>query len=370
MNTKRIGVIVTLLVGLLLTACSPAQPNPAPSAKAPTEPEQTASQAEQILNIYNWDTYIDPTILSDFEQKFKVKINYDTYANNEEMLEVVEANPGRYDLIVPTGYMVAQMRRENLLTPLNKAHIPNFTNLDPLFLSPAFDPGNRYCVPYQWGTQGIGYNIKATGREIGRLTDLFDPAFAGRVALLDDSRASLGVVLLYLGYSPNTTNHVEIGEAKDFLLGQTDQIAAYLPDTGQDALAAGEFDLVLEYSGDMFQVMADNPDLRYVIPQEGSIIWTDNMCIPADAPHQALAEQFINYVLEPEVGAALSNFVQYASPNQAAYPLLNEADHNNPALYPSRAAVQQKLFFSEDLGPTDEALYEQAWTEILGHYEQ
>lgn len=375
MSAKQFGVVVTLLVGLLLAACGPAQlppadPGAAPSAQAPTESESTVSQAEQTLNIYNWDTYIDPAILSDFEQQFKVKINYETYTNNEALLAVIQANPGRYDLIVPTGYMVAQMRRENLLAPLNKANVPNHTNLDPLFLSPAFDPGNRYCMPYQWGTQGIGYNVQATGRDIEGLADLFDPAFAGRVALLDDSRASLGAVLLYLGYSPNTTNHIEIAEAKDFLLSQTDQIAAYLPDTGQDALAAGKIDLALEYSGDMFQVMGDNPDLRYIIPQEGSIIWTDNMCIPAGAPHQALAEAFINYILEPEVGAALSNFVQYATPNQAALPLLNEANRDNPALYPSAASVQQKLFFTEDLGPTDEALYEQAWTEILERYEQ
>ncbi|HMR65481.1 MAG TPA: spermidine/putrescine ABC transporter substrate-binding protein [Anaerolineae bacterium] len=376
--SKRLFSIITIaLVGLLLAACGLAQPVPVAPAEAPVsepvetvEPEQAAGQEEQILNIYNWDTYIDPIIVSNFEEKFKVKINYETYGSNEEMLAVIQANPGQYDLIVPTDYMVAQMRREDLLLPLTKANVPNLDNIDPLFLSPAFDPGNRYCVPYQWGTQGIGYNLKATGREIQGLADLFDPAFAGRVALLDDSRASLGAILLYLGYSPNTTNHVEIAEAADFLKNQKDQIAAYLPDTGQDALAAGQVDLTLEYSGDMFQVMADHPDLRYVIPAEGSIIWTDNMCIPAGAPHQALAEKFINYILEPEVGAMLSNFVQYATPNHVALPLLNPDDRNNPALYPLAASVREKLFFVEDLGPTDESLYTQAWAEILAEHEQ
>jgi len=260
--------------------------------------------------------------------------------------------------------MVEIMRNADLLAPLDKNNIPNLTNVDPSFVSPAYDPGNRYCVPYQWGTLGIGYNIKATGRELTSWQDLFDPAFAGRVSLLADARLTMGVVLLYLGYSPNTTSGIEIAKARDFLVEHAAQIAEYAPDTGQDLLTAGTVDVAFEWSGDIFQAMEESADIRYVIPQEGSLIWTDNMCILATAPHKEMAEKFINYVLKPEVGAAISNYVRFGSPNQAAMPLLNQEDRDNPALYPSDE-VRQRLFFLADVGPEATKLYEAAWAEVL-----
>jgi spermidine/putrescine transport system substrate-binding protein len=337
-------------------------------APPPTAPVTAPAE----LNIYNWDTYIDPAVLTDFEQKFGVKIRYDLYESNEAMLESVQAGPNDYDIVVPGDYMVDIMRQADLLAPLNKENIPNFGNVAQAFVSPAYDPGNRYCAPYQWGTLGIGYNVKTTGSlrsEISSWQDLFDPAFAGRVALLADMRLTMGMVLLYLGYSPNTTNADEINEARDFLIAHADQIAAYAPDTGQDLLLSGDVDLAYEWSGDIFQAMEENPDIRYVIPEEGSIIWTDNLCILATAPHKEMAEKFINYVLEPEVGAAISNFVHFGSPNQAAMPLLEEADRNNSALYPSDK-VKQRLFFIADVGPDATALYEAAWAEALAAQEQ
>ena len=354
---RRTAVIVVVVGALLamVSGCGGA-PTPAPSP--------TADAAGQVLNIYNWDTYIDPVVLTDFEREFGVKIRYDLYENNEAMLATVQAGSTDYDLVVPSDYMVEIMRGEGLLAPLDKNNIPNFQNLDSAFLSPAYDPGNRYCVPYQWGTLGIGYNAKATGREITSIEDLFDTAFAGRVALLDDARETLGIVLLHLGYSPNTTNSAEIAQARDFLIEHSDQIAEYAPDTGQDLLADGTVDVAFEWSGDIFQVMADNADLRYVIPQEGSLIWTDNLCILATAPHKEMAEKFINYVLKPEVGAAISNYIRFGSPNRAALPLLNREDRDNPAIYPSNQ-VQQRLFYLVNVGTATTGLYEAAWAEVL-----
>jgi len=344
-----------VILPILWVACAGA-PSPAATPTATPEPQE--------LNLYNWDTYIDPALLTDFEKKFGVQINYDIYDGNEELLDRVKANPTAYDLIVPSDYTVTLMRREGLLAPLNKENLPNFKNIDPLFINPALDPGNRYCAPYQWGTTAVGYNLKATGREIVSWDDVFDPAYAGRVALLDAARETLGVILLYLGYSPNSTNSVEIAAARDFLNDHAAQIAAYSGDDGQELLADGQVDIVLEYSGDIFQVMEDHPDIRYTIPAEGAILWSDNMCIPAGAPHQELAEKFINYILEPEVGAALSNFTHYSTPNLAAFPLVNEADRNNPSLYPS-AEVRNRLFYLVDIGPEATELYEKAWADVL-----
>lgn len=362
--------IVTRIVGyfalpigmaliVTLAACSaPVTPDPT------VQPANAEGEPAAELNIFNWDTYIDPAILNEFERKFNVKINYDIYASNEDMLATVRADSSDYDIVVPSDYMVAIMRGEGLLAPLRKDNVPNFEHVDEAFLNPVFDPGNRYCAPYQWGTIGIGYNARATGREITSWADLFDPAFEDRVALLDDPRGALGVVLLYLGYSPNTTNDIELQAARDFLKQHSRQIAAFVPDTGQDLLVEGDVDLVLEWSGDILQAMENNPDLRYVIPREGSIIWVDNMCILSTAPHRDLAEKFINYILEPEVGAALSSYIRYASPNRAALPLLPISDRSDPALYPSDA-LRQRLFFLADNGPEATRLYEQAWADVL-----
>jgi spermidine/putrescine transport system substrate-binding protein len=360
--TKLLG-ITSVLLGLAIWLAACAAPTPAAPTLRPTATVPAATE----LNIFNWDTFIDPQILTDFEQKFGVKINYTTYDSNEELLQILQAGSVDYDLIVPSDYMTAILRSQGRLAALDKDNIPNARNIDPALLNTRFDPGSRYCMPYQWGTMGIGYNRQATGKDIRGWKDFFDPAYAGRVALLDDGRAVLGVILIYLGYSPNTTNLVEIQAARDFLLAHKHHIKAYAPDTGQDLLDAGEVDLVFESSGDIFQLQAENPDVQYIIPEEGSLIGIDFICILASAPHQELAEAFINYLLEPEVGAQLSNYVQFASPNQAALPFIAEADRSNPNLYPS-TEMMRRLFYTTDLGAHANQVYNDIWAEILADF--
>ena len=360
---KFASMVSQITVLLILSACAGVAQTAAPAETATQVPARAGSEA-QVLNFHNWETYIDPKILSDFDEKFNAKINYTLYSSNEQLLEDVHANPGAYDLVVPSDYMLTIMRRENLVVPLNKDNVPNLKNIDPAFLNMPFDPGNRYCVPYQWGTGGIGYNIKKTGREIKKWADLFDPAFAGRVAMLNDPRMSMAAVLLYLGYSPNTTNHAEIEQARDLLISQSKQIKTYTLNAGQDLLVNGDVDLTVEWSGDIYQVMKDHPNLRYAIPEEGTIVWVDNICIMANAAHPELAEKFINYLLEPQVGAALSNFIRYASPNKASLPFINKADLNNVSLYPPEA-TRRLMFFLADLGPDDTNFYNAAWDAVL-----
>ncbi len=360
---SRLFYCVTIALLVMISACTP---TPAPVLDLPTE---AASKSEdKMLNIYNWADYIDESILTDFEEKYGITINYTTYTSNEELIDTLMAGPTDYDLVIPTDYAVELLRKESVFGAIDKTNIPNFDNIAPTFINPAYDPGNRYCIPYQWGTLGVGYNIQATGKEINSWADVFDPAFAGRVALLDEARASLGVILLHLGYSPNTTNQSEIAEATEFLKSNAPQIVAYAPDTGQDMLAAGEVDIAMEWNGDIFYIMSDNPDIRYVIPSDGAIIWADNVCLLANAPNQENAELFLNYLLEPEVGAALSNYVKYASPNQAALPFINEEDRNNPGMYPPDD-VRARLFFLADVGPAAQ-LFDDAWNDVLANHEQ
>jgi spermidine/putrescine transport system substrate-binding protein len=322
------------------------------------------SPAENVLSIFNWSDYIDPEVLAEFEQKYNVKIKYDTFDSNESLFAKIRAgNPG-YDLIVPTGDYVEIMAKLGLLEELDRQNIPNLKNLDDKFLNYNFDPGNKYSVAYQWGTAGIGYNIKATGSEIDSWTALFDPKYQDRVALIEDLRSVLGIVLIYLGEDPNTTDPATIEKAKNYLVQNKNAISVFAPDTGQTLLDQGEVDLAFEWSGDIFQVMEENPDLRYVIPKEGSLVWVDTFAIPKNAPHKALAEAFINFTLEPEISARISNYVRYATPNKVALEqgLIAEEDRNNPAIYPP-SEVFERLQYIHDIGKAT-TLYDDAWTEL------
>jgi spermidine/putrescine transport system substrate-binding protein len=360
---KACLTMICLFALVVLTVACGASDSQEPAAEPPVQ-----SESADVLSFYNWDTYIDPEILSSFEQNYDVTIDYQIFDSDTDMFEELLAGAtDKYDLVVPSDITVNDMRNYGLLAPLDKEQIPNFSNIDPTFISPTFDPANRYCAPYQWGTVGIGYNLATTGREISSWEDFFDPAFAGRVALLDDYRTTMGLVLIMLGYSPNTSNPTYISEATDYLKEHREQVGGYVGDDAQDLLLAGEYDLVMEWSGDIFQVMEENPDIRYVIPAEGSIIWVDNICIPADSPNKEMAETFINYLLEPEVGAKLTNYVQYGSPNQASLPYIEDDILNDPAIYPSEA-VRERLFFLVDVGIAIDDSYQLAWEEILSNH--
>lgn len=357
---KRLLTYVSLFVFtvLLAIACVANPPSATNGSVGSPNPQV------KTLNLYNWTTYIDPEVIQQFEQKFNAKVKYDTFESNESLYAKIKAgNPG-YDIIVPSDYMVKIMVGDNLVEKLNLTNIPNRKNLSPRFQDLSYDRNNQHSIPYQWGTQGIGYNIKATGGEIDSWAALFDPKYRGRVAFLDDMRASLGIILIYKGFSLNTTSKEEINQAKEALIANRDNILAFHPDTGQDLLAQKQVDLVAEYSGDIFQLMAKDPDIRYVIPKEGTIFWTDNLVIPKNAPHKELAEQFINFILEPEIGAKNSNFIKYASPNQAALDkgLIDAALLKNPSIYPN-LEVFTKLKPLEDVGEATK-LYDEAWTEV------
>jgi spermidine/putrescine transport system substrate-binding protein len=320
--------------------------------------------SENVLSIYNWSTYIDPDVITQFEKEFDATVQYDTYESNDALLAKIQpGNPG-YDIIVPTEDFVESMAAEGLLAELNKENIPNLKNVDPLFLDKAFDPGNRYSVPYQWGTIGIGYDIEATGEEVTSWAQIFDAKYAGQVALMEDSRAMLGAVLIALGKDPNTTDPVDLQAAVNYIIENKEVVATFAPDTGQDLLNQGEVAIAVEWNGDIFQVMEENENIRYIIPDEGTIVWVDNMAIPKDAPNQALAEQFINFILEPEVSAKISAYVQFGSPNKAAIDqgLIPAEDLQNPGIYPA-AETFARLEYAQDIGEATQ-LYDDAWTEL------
>lgn len=334
------------------------------SAIVPFGCSSTGAKQQQVLSIYNYASYIAPDAIAQFEKENNVKIQYDTFENSDALYaKLKQGNPG-YDLIFPADYMVKIMVKEDLIEPLNINNIPNHKNLDAKYINQAFDPGNKYSLPYQWGTMGIGYNTKVTKGEINSWASMFDSKYAAKIAWQDDARYTFAGVLIYLGFDPNTTNPEEINKARDLLIKNKNIIAAFVPDTGQTLLDQGEVNLTMEWSGDIFQVMKENPNLRYAIPKEGTIIFSDNMAIPKGAVHKELAEKFINFVLLPEVGAKISNFTHFGTPNKLAIEkgLIDPKDLKNPQIYPADKAFA-KMKFLQDVGDAT-ALYDRAWTEV------
>lgn len=318
----------------------------------------------QELHVYNWTTYLAEDTISNFEELCNVELVYDTYGGDDEMLELLrQGNPG-YDVVVPADATVYEMVAENLVVPINLNNIPNFAAITPELQDPPYDPGNVYTVPYQWGTVGIGYNRTAVGRDITSWRDLFE--YDGQVAWLDNDRAMLGVVLLMLGYDPNTTDPAQVAEATAYMVANGSNVATIAPDDGQDWLERGDVDIAVEYNGDIFQLIANCncDDYAYVIPTEGALVWVDNMAIPVGAPNSRLAEVFINYILDAQTSADISNYTAYATPNQEAIDggLVNEEYLSNSAIYPD-SELMQKLFFAVS-SPELATLYGAAWEQV------
>lgn len=328
----------------------------------------TTKAQKRTLHVYNWTTYIADNTISDFEKKFDVEVVYDTYTDMGEMYSKFQSgNPG-YDVIVPGNDYMPIMIQADLLEPLDLTKIPNYANLSASFKDPAYDPGNKYSVAYQWGTIGIGYNSKKLGKDIAGYKEMFAPELKGRVMILESNRETLSMFLNFLGKDPNSTNPEDLQAVKAFFIEHKDWIVAFHEADAQFAIAKGDIDVATVWSGDMFQVVADpaNADLglKYVIPAEGGVLWTDNLAIAKGAPDVELAHMFINYILDPQVGADISNYTQYGSPNQASIDqgLINKELLENPAIYPSQE-VLDKCFTLKDIGDA-QTQYDEIWAEI------
>jgi len=321
-----------------------------------------SASASGELNVYNWDTYIGETTLETFTQSTGIEVQYDLYANLEEMFAKFQAgNPG-YDVIFPSDYMMETMIAAGMLEELDRSKLPNFANIDENFLNPSFDPGCKHNMPYFWGSCGIGYRKSKVG-EIDSWKVLFESdEFSGRMALLADSRFVMGVALLYLGHSANTTNPDEINAARDLLIEAKKHMKGFVPDSGQDMLISGDIDVVMEWNGDVLKVMEEDDDLTYVIPKEGTVIWVDGVCIPKGGPNSENAYKFLNHVHDAQVNAEVANTIHYATSNKAAREFVSEADLNNPAIY----APDEVVARSQALADVGDALplYDAAWTEI------
>jgi len=320
---------------------------------------------EKKLNVYNWDTYIGETTLATFTERTGIAVQYDLYANNEELFAKLKAgNPG-YDVIFPSDYLVADMISLDMLIPVDHSKIPNmkYIDPDPKFTNPPFNPGLKFGVPYMWGTIGLGYRKSKVDPAPDSWKVLLDSdQYAGRIALLADQRSVLGIALKYLGYSMNSTSEQEIDAARDLLIRQKPYIKSFAPDNGQDLLLSGECDIVMEWNGDIISVMEEDDDLAYVVPKEGSQVWMDNICIPKGAPHPENAHAFLNHIHDPQVMLDIAETINYATSNKAARDMLPPESLNNPAIYPTPDVLAkcESLVNVAEMTP----VYDRAWTEV------
>jgi spermidine/putrescine-binding protein len=357
-----------LIVSVLAAACTTPTPEP---TQAPVEPEAPAGPAgvepAKEIVLYNWSEYIEPEIYTLFEEEFGIKVVEDNFSNNEELLAKLQGGAAGYALIVPSEYTVGIMIEEGLLAELNHENLPNIKNLSEQFQDPPYDPGNKHCVAYQWGTTGLGY-IDGEVEEPTSWAVLFDPdpnsPAYGRTTMLDDTRESFAAALAYLGYDINTTDEAQLQEAKELLIQAKASLAGYDSDTYEDQLASGENLLAHGWNGDFLVAQEENENIAYVVPQEGGVIWVDAICIPITAsPEQKLAaEMFIDFLLRPDIGAMLTEFTYFASPNAATEDLLDEELLSDPAVYPPDEVIE-RLQFLVPVGEA-ESLYQRLWDEV------
>lgn len=360
---KWISPICCLFLLALLAAC-------AGTADLSLVMEATATPAKPdlTLNIFSQDDALDPTTLKNFENQFGVKVNYATYATDASGLADIRTGLAAYDLVVLNDTLVGLLRPNGLFAPLDHENVPNFKNLDPAFVNALFDPGNRYCAPFQWGTMGLGYNRQTVKSDSPGWADFFEAKTPRRLGLPDDSRLALAAALLYLGYSPNTTNPLELATARRVLEERAGQIVVYAPTAGSTLLAGGQVDFLFARSGAILTLRDRDPNFEYAFPPEGAVMWVDNLCLLRGSNQPELAEAFINYILEAPVSMALAQATRNSLPNAAALTLLKETKQPDPILYPD-TDMRQRLFSLVTIDPAAAQSYNQIWAELTTSFE-
>ena len=348
-------------VSLLLQACGGGKEGGAPAAGADSAGAQPAmadlGPMEKELHIYNWSDYIAEDTVGNFEKEFGVKVTYDTYESNEEMVAKLQAGATGYDIIVPSGYIIPVLTATDLIDPINRKYITNWGNVSPIFQNLPTDPNSAHTVPWQWGTTGIAYRNDKITTPIDSWAVFQDMKHHGKMTMMDDGREVIGAFLRFRGHSLNSTDAAELAAAKKDSIEAKKHLKAYISAPVKAQLISGDVLIAQLWNGDTTQAKAEQPNLAYVIPKEGCTIWGDAMCVPKSAPNKRAAHEWMNYILRPEVGAALSDATGYGTPNAAAAKTMK-----SPVPYPTEDELK-RLEYQVDLGK-ETAVWDQIWTEI------
>jgi len=352
MFTRSLPALVSASCLLLLVACGKKAEAPPPTAAAPAAPA-VDTDAEKVVNVYNWSDYIAPGVLDEFTKETGVKVNYEVMDSNELLETKLVAGRTGYDVVVPSASFLARQIKAGIYQPLDKSRLPNLKNLDPDITRrlEVFDPGNKYAVNYMWGTSGVAYNEEAVNAAmpnapVDSFAMFWDPKVISKfakcgVSVLDAPSEVIGTVLIYLGKDANSEKPEDLAAAEKVLMSVRPYIRNIDSAPYIEKLAGGEICLALGWSGDVLQARSRAEEskkafhIKYNIPKEGAVMFFDNMAIPNDAGHVKNAHLFIDYMLRPEVAAKNSNFLSYANSNAASWPLVNADVKNNPAVFPT-----------------------------------
>ena len=326
------------------------------------------------LYVYNWGEYIDESVIEEFEKETGIKVVYDMFETNEEMYPVVEAGGVVYDVVCPSDYMIEKMIKNDMLAEIDFNNVPNVKNIDPKYMemSKAFDPENKYSVPYTWGTVGILYNTSMVKDDITSWGDLWNPKYQGNILMQDSVRDAFMVGEKLLGYSMNTTDKSELEKVKDKLIEQKPLVQAYVVDQVRDKMIGGEAAIGVIYSGEMLYVQNEvakaggDFELKYVIPKEGTNVWIDSWVIPKNAKNKENAEKWIDFLNRPEIAKKNFEYITYPTPNKAAYDLLDKDLQENTALFPTDDMLKNSEVYKY-IGDEGDNLYNELWKEVKGN---
>lgn len=345
MKNKLLGLLFGLVLLFSLTACG-----------------GDGESASKVVNIYNWGEYIDPDLITKFEEETGITVIYSNFTTNEDLYVKLKNGGSNYDLITPSDYMLERMIQEGMVQELNFDNIPNLEYVDAEYLNHTYDPDQEYSVPYFWGTLGIVYNTTMVDEPVISWDILWDEDYARNVIMLDSSRDSLAVALARRGYSLNSRNEEELNLVKEDLMDQYPIVYAYLVDQIKDIMKNDEAALAVMFSGDAQEAVLDNENLDYAIPEEGSNLWFDCFAIPSNAQNKENAELFINFMLDPENSSVNAEYVGYSLPSSAAQELLSDDYRYSEVSYPPPEILENLEVYSH---PGDFIeVYDQIWQDV------
>ena len=317
-----------------------------------------------VVNVYNWGVYIDESVLEDFTAETGIKVVYDTFESNEAMYGVLKNEGASYDVVIPSDYMISRMIEEDMLEPLNFDNIPNFEDVDPALKNPDYDPENLYSVPYMWGLLGIIYNTSMVEETPTSWDIMFDENYSGQILMFNNSRDAIGIALKQLGYSYNTTDENQIKEAVDLLIQQKPLVQSYVMDDIFEKMQSGSAAIGAYYYGDFLTMQEVNPDLAFCLPEEGTNLYVDAMCIPKNAENKENAEIFINYMCSTAAGLKNCEEIWYSSPLLSVREELDPEVSGDPYAYPDESILAQCESF-KNLPADTLALYDSEWTRLM-----
>ena len=352
-NIKRTALLLSLLTAVILTGCS----------------SSDKGVNGQVI-VYNWGEYIDPETLRMFEEESGIRVIYDEFETNESMYPKVESGAVAYDIACPSDYMISRMIENGMLAEIDYDKIPNAkNNIGAQYYEQArgFDPDNKYAIPYCWGTVGILYNQTMVEEPITRWEQLWDEKYADNILMQDSVRDAFMVAEKLNGFSMNTLDPAELEVAKNALIRQKPLVQAYVVDQVRDKMIGGEAAIGVIYSGEAIYTQQENPDLVYVIPEEGTNVWIDSWVILKNAPNKENAEKFIDFMCRADIALKNFEYITYSTPNEAAKELIeDEAVKNSEIAFPDLSRYDNLETYVY-LGEEGDSLYNELWKEVKSY---